>query len=87
MNLSRDRRVKNMVKDRTKRREKIVKELPGVFNKIEEEMSVLDAIRYCKAWTIHQKYLKGNGVSFADFPEEKEFQRFNEEFKFGTKAI
>jgi len=63
----------------------IVENLPGVFKNIEEEMSIHDAIKYCKDWIVQRKWLKANKVDFAEYKEEIEFQKIYNEFKFDER--
>ena len=69
-----------------KRGGKIVEKLHGVFDWIEVELSVYNAILYCKGWINHRKWLKSNKVVFNKFPEEEEFQNFLAEFKLDKRA-
>jgi len=50
-------------------------------------MSINDAIKYCKDWVTHRRWLKANNVKFADFKEEIEFQEFIKEFDFDERAV
>ena len=36
-------------------------------------MSVHDAIKFCKAWVIHRKWLSANKVDLTKFDEEKDY--------------
>ena len=58
----------------------MTKSLPGLFIKIELDISILDAIKYCKAWVPHRRWLKSNDVDFTKFPEEKDFQKLCDQF-------
>ena len=58
----------------------MTKSCPGIFVKIELDISILDAIKYCKAWIPHRRWLKSNKVDFTKFQEEKDFLKFCGEF-------
>ena len=71
---------------RKNNRAKIAKNLPGEFTAIEQELSIFNAIKYCKAWVIQRKWLKKNDVDFEKFEEEKEFLRLCKEFNLDKRA-
>ena len=79
-------KARKLIKKRMEDRKIIMEKLPGNFMKIEKEMSVHDAIHYCKDWIAHRKWLRANKINFREFTEEIEFQRLVEEFKFDDKA-
>ena len=68
-----DRRVSKIVSKRRKGRELIKERIPGVFKQMELELKAQDAIKYCKLWIEHRKWLKSNNVVFDQFKEELEF--------------
>ena len=63
------------MKKKRENRDKIIKKLPGVFTKMELEINVQDAIKYCKEWVMHRNWLISNKVKFDKFPEEEDFQK------------
>jgi hypothetical protein len=61
--------------------------LPGLFSKFEKEMNIQNAIKYCKRWIIHRRWLKANNVKFDDFKGEIKFNKLCKEFRFDERAV
>ena len=64
----------DMLKERARMRKKIFSKVPNLFRKMEQEEEVIDAVKVCKAWLPHRRWLKANNLKFDDFEEEIEFQ-------------
>lgn len=70
-----ERRAARVMAERRKKKEYIVATVPKTLATYEAEITIADALAYCKGWIGERKWLSANSVDFSKYEEEIEFQR------------
>jgi hypothetical protein len=51
----------------------VLEEFPDEFEYFENELKLMEAIKYCKKWQKQRKWLIKRRISYYDYPEEIKF--------------
>lgn len=60
--------------------------MPGEFGDLEEIRNEYKAKLYCSEWLPEKRWLTKNGIKHTDYPEEVQFKKYLQEYKFFKRA-